>query len=175
MRQDGGDAETGTGIELGARLSYTRPGVTVEGTVRALVAHEEAGYKEWGASGTVRIDPRASGRGLSFTLTPSWGNAGSAAERLWGLVNAREITPDNDFEARRRVDAELGYGVGTHPGVFTPFVGLGFAEDSARTLRLGTRWTLGPAMSLNLEATRLEAANDDTADQRLGLTLRARW
>ena len=175
LRQDAGDAETGAGIELGARLSYTRPGVTVEGAMRALVAHQEAGYEEWGASGAVRIDPGTSGRGLSFTLTPAWGNAGSAAERLWGLGNAREITPDANFEAGRRLDAELGYGVVAHPGVITPFVGLGLAEDGARTLRLGGRWALGPTTSLNLEATRLDAANDDTVDQRLGLTFSTRW
>ena len=34
---DGGDAETGTGLEVGA-----------------LVAHEESGYEEWGASGAIR-------------------------------------------------------------------------------------------------------------------------
>ena len=120
VRQDGGDADTGAGIELGARLRYTRPGVTVEGAVRGLVAHEEAGYEEWGASGAIRIDPGTSGRGLSFRLTPSWGHAGSAAERLWGLGDARGLAPDAEVEAGQRLDAELGYGVGAHPGVVTP-------------------------------------------------------
>ena len=175
VRQDGGDAETGAGIELGARLRYTRPGVTVEGAVRGLVAHEEAGYEEWGASGAIRIDPGTSGRGLSFRLTPSWGHAGSAAERLWGLGDARGLAPDAKVEAGQRLDAELGYGVGAHPGVVTPFAGLGLADGGARRLRLGARWALGPATSLNLEGTRLEAANDDKADHRLGLTFNARW
>ena len=175
VRQDGGDAETGAGIELGARLRYTRPGVTVEGAVRGLVAHEEAGYEEWGASGAIRIDPGTSGRGLSFRLTPSWGHAGSAAERLWGLGDARGLAPDAEVEAGQRLDAELGYGVGAHPGVVTPFAGLGLADGGARRLRLGARWALGPATSLNLEGTRLEAANDDEADHRLGLTFSARW
>ena len=175
VRQDGGDAETGTGIEVGARLRYTRPGVTVEGAVRGLVAHEEAGYEEWGASGAIRIDPGTSGRGLSFRLTPSWGHAGSAAERLWGLGDARGLAPDAEVEAGQRLDAELGYGVGAHPGVVTPFAGLGLADGGARRLRLGARWALGPATSLNLEGTRLEAANDDKADHRLGLTFNARW
>ena len=175
VRQDGGDAETGTGIEVGGRLSYARPGVTVEGAVRGLVAHEEAGYEEWGASGAIRIDPGASGRGLSFRLTPSWGHAGSAAERLWGLGNARGFAPDAEVEAGQRLDAELGYGVGAHPGVVTPFASAGLADGGARKLRLGARWALGPATSLNLEGTRLEAANDDKADHRLGLTFNARW
>ena len=175
VRHDGGDAETGAGIELGARLRYTRPGVTVEGAVRGLVAHEEAGYEEWGASGAIRIDPGTSGRGLSFRLTPSWGHAGSAAERLWGLGDARGLAPDAEVEAGQRLDAELGYGVGAHPGVVTPFASAGLADGGARRLRLGARWALGPATSLNLEGTRLEAPNDDEADHRLGLTFSARW
>ena len=175
LRQDGGDAETGTGIEIGGRLSYARPGVTVEGAVRGLVTHTEAGYEEWGAAGAIRIDPGASGRGLSFTLTPSWGHAASAAERLWGLGDARGLAPDGEVEAGQRLDAELGYGVGAHPGVVTPFAGLGLADGGARRLRLGVRWALGPATNLNLEGTRLKAANDDKADHRLGLTFSARW
>ena len=174
VRQDGGDAETGAGVEVGGRLSYTRPGVTVEGAVRALVAHEASGYEEWGASGAIRIDPGASGQGLSFTLTPAWGNAGSAAERLWGLGDAHELAPDGEFEAGRRLDAELGYGVGARPGVVTPFAGIGVADGGARTLRLGARWALGPATSLNLEGVRNAAANDN-GDQRIGLTFSARW
>ena len=67
------------------------------------------------------------------------------------------------------------YGVGADPGVVTPFAGLGLADGGARRLRLGARWALGPATSLNLEGTRLEAAKDDEADQRLGLTFSARW
>ena len=85
LRYDGGDAETGTGVELGGALRYQGAGVTIEGAVRTLVAHERSGYEEWGASGAIRIQPSASGRGLSVTLAPTWGAAASGVERLWGL------------------------------------------------------------------------------------------
>ena len=44
LRHDGGDAETGTGIEVGGGLSYADPalGLTVEAKARGLVAHEDA-------------------------------------------------------------------------------------------------------------------------------------
>ena len=63
LRHDGGDAETGTGIEIGGGLRYTDPGTgfTVDAKARGLVAHEAADYAEWGVSGTVRIDPGAGG------------------------------------------------------------------------------------------------------------------
>ena len=57
VRIDGGDAETGTGLELGAGVRYARGPITIEGQVRALVAHEESGYQEWGASGAIRCQP----------------------------------------------------------------------------------------------------------------------
>ena len=59
LRHDGGDAETGTGVELGGRVSYTDAGsgLTVEANARKLIAHEDSGYEEWGAGGSVRLDP----------------------------------------------------------------------------------------------------------------------
>ena len=54
LRHDGGDAETGTGPEVGAGLGYVAGTLTVEGEVRTLVAHAESGYEEWGMSGAKR-------------------------------------------------------------------------------------------------------------------------
>ena len=72
FRHAGGDAEMGAGIEIGGGLSYTDPtsGLTAETRVRGLLAHEDSDYTEWGASGSVRLEPDASGRGLSFSLAP---------------------------------------------------------------------------------------------------------
>ena len=67
LRHDGGDAERGAGLEAGAGISYQRPGVTLAGNIRGLLAHEAAGYEEWGASATIRVAPGAAGRG---TLVP---------------------------------------------------------------------------------------------------------
>ena len=173
LRHDAGDAETGTGVEVGGRIAYARPGVSVEGAVRTLIAHEDSGYEEWGASASVRIDPGQSGRGLSFTLTPALGATGSASERLWGLSDTGGLADDGEFEAGRRIETELGYGLRGPVGVVTPFAGLGLADES-RTLRLGTRWTLAPSTSMNLEGVRSESADND-AEHRVGLTFSASW
>ena len=74
------------------------------------MAHEASGYEEWGASGSVRIDPGASGRGLSFSLTPTWGAAGSGVEQLYGLEHTRGLAENREFDPKARLDAELGYG-----------------------------------------------------------------
>ena len=178
VRVDGGDAETGTGVELGAGVSYTAGRFVIEGAVRALVAHEASGYEEWGASGAVRLQPGASGRGLSLTLNPTWGNAANDAERLWQARAAGELGLAEDFEAQARLEAEFGYGfsVGGMPGVMTPYAGFTAAGGESRAVRTGARWRIAPDATLNLEAARSEGANDDTPpEHRIGLEATFRW
>ena len=86
LRHDGGDAETEPGVELGAGLRYSAGALTIEGAVRALVAHEDSGYEEWGASGAIRVVPSPSGHGLSLSLAPSWGSMAGGAEALWSAL-----------------------------------------------------------------------------------------
>ena len=104
LRHDGGDAETGTGIDVGAGVSYADPelGLTVEGTARGLLAHEDTDYREWGASGSVRIDPGAAGRGLALSLSPAWGADLGGAERLWSARDARGLAATDTFEPAGR-------------------------------------------------------------------------
>ena len=162
VRHDAGDAERGTGLELGASLRYASGGVSIEGAVRGLLAHEDTDYREWGASGAIRIDPGASGRGLSFSVTPSWGNASSAAERLWSARDAAGLAQGDDFEAKTRFETELGYGLRAPVGLglITPYTGLTLSDGDSRTWRAGARWKLSDAASLNLEGTREERGGD---------------
>ena len=64
LRNDGGDGETGTGIEAGGALRYSdaESGLTVEGRVRTLLNHS-GDYEETGVSGLVRIAPARPARG----------------------------------------------------------------------------------------------------------------
>ena len=177
VRRDGGDTQRGAGLEVGAGLRYARSAVTVEGRVRALALHEASGYEEWGASGSVRVDPSASGRGLSLTLAPAWGDAASAVERLWSLRDAGGLAVNADFEPRARLDAELGYGLKgpRGVGVATLYAGLGLAGEGERAWRAGARWDLAPGFTLGLEATRHEPSIDDPPAHRLLLRGALRW
>ena len=181
LRHDGGDAETGTGVELGGRIAYANAvsGLSVEASARTLVAHEDAGYEEWGASGSVRLDPGASGRGLSLTLAPTFGAASSGVERLWSLRDARELAADDAFEPEARLDAEVGYGLPVF-GAFTgtPYAGLGLS-DGGRDWRVGWRLTParpGLALELGVEGAWAEPANDEARPEH-GVMLQGsvRW
>ena len=180
LRHDGGDAETGTGVEVGGRIRYTDAGsrLTVEANARTLVAHEDSDYREWGAGGSVRLGPGASGRGLSLTLAPVWGTPSSGVDRLWSARDAAGLAPGGEFEAERRLKGEVGYGFGAFGGrgLMTPYAGLGLAAAGDRTWRAGARWSLAPHLAMSLDGTRRESGNDDEPPQH-GLMLRGvlRW
>ena len=177
VRHDGGDAETGTGVELGGRIAWSDPGtgLGVEARVRALVAHEDSKYREWGASGAVRLAPGERGRGLSFSLAPNWGTPGSGVDRLWSARDARGLAPNSggDFEPESRLEGEFGYGLPVFGGRFTGTPNAGFAlSDSSREVRIGWRMTSAAqghsGFEVSLDATRREAANDTEASAAAG-------
>ena len=167
LRHDGGDAETGTGLEVGAGLSYVAGPLTVEGQVRTLIAHEESGYEEWGASGAMRITPSASGRGLTLSIAPQWGRTGSATEQLWSARDASAIGTDRVFEGDARLAVDAGYGVGLAHGhgVLTPYAGLTLGDAGSRAVRTGARWQVGPDAALGLEDTRQTNAAGEVDNQ----------
>ena len=139
MRYDGGDADTGMGIEIGAGMRYvlTSLGLMIEGRVRGLIAHQEGSYEEWGGSGTIRLSPNPSGEGLSLRVSPSWGNTSGSARALWSRPNMGDIASGRNSEvySSNRVSAEVAYGVPVGDKfVATPFIGI---QDRHKRLGLG--------------------------------------
>ena len=161
LRYDGGDAETGAGVELGGGLRYADPvrGLTVEARARALLAHEDGGYEEWGLSGSLQLDPGRLGRGLSLRLASGWGMTDSGTDALWQQQTASGLTQGAGQTPQGRVKAEWAYGLDvpwTH-GLLTPYGSVEMAADRRRTLRLGWRFELGQSLSLSLTGERREA------------------
>ena len=177
IRHDGGDAETGTGLELGGGIRYTGRGIAVGGAVRTLVAHDESGYEEWGASGTLRMDPGVSGRGLSLTLAPVWGAASSGVSHLWSLPGGRSLAQAEEFDPTARLAGEIGYGIGLrgNMGVATPYAGLSMENGVSRTLRVGTRWNIAPDASLGLEGRRGEKSGAEGPVNAFAIRAVVRW
>ena len=172
VRLDGGDAETGVGLEVGAGLRYAGAGVTLGGALRTLLAHHETGYEEWEASARLRIDPPVSGRGLSLTLAPTLSAGGGAGERPWWGDDARSLLAESaQFERGSRLDAELGYGVSLSGlrGLLTPYGGLSLRGGGAHEWRLGARWAVMPSFDLSLEGAHRRAAGEEDSDQALML------
>ena len=177
LRRDGGDAARGIGMEARAGIRYTAPGMTIEASAHSLFGHQRREYEEWGASGSIRVAPGTSGRGVSLTVAPSWGAAASGVDRLWSIQDTSRLTPNSDPEPGGRLEAEIGYGMGMPGGrgVLTPYTGLSLSNDGERTYRAGGRWNVAPAFNLSLEGDRRESADDDPPGHTLILRASPRW
>ena len=175
-RWDGGDGETGAGVELGVGVEWALPsrGLVVEARGRTLAAHAGA-VEDWGVSGSARLLPGPGGRGPSFELSPGWGASESGFGRLWSEgVAGRASSDEGGEEGAARLGAELGYGFGVWggAGVVTPHAGFGYEEGGDRRYRLGVRLELGPSLEAGLQAGREEGAADPEHDVKLNLRLR---
>ena len=110
-RFDGGAADTGAGLEVGAGLHYAYPawGLTVAANGRVLMTHEDREFREWGAGGSIRVAPGPAGRGPSLTLTSAWGDPASGAQQLWSQTAgvAAAIAPDPARAPAAQVEGEL--------------------------------------------------------------------
>ena len=156
LRHDGGDGETGAGLELGGGLRYLdrEAGLTVEGHGRWLTVHGGT-LREWGFGALVRFAPGTGGRGPSVSLMPSWGESASGVQRLWDSGAADPLLYD---APGARLEAQFGYGFTPFKGagVLTPYGGVRLAREVARGYRLGGRLAVGRAASVSLEAERRE-------------------
>ena len=97
LRHDGGDAETGSGLELGGGLRWAGlKGFSVEVRARGLLAHEEHDYEEWGVSASIGLSPGEGDRGLSMRVGSAWGAASGGVERLWSqrALSGSSFDPD---------------------------------------------------------------------------------
>ncbi len=182
-RHDDGDAETGFGVDAGGGIAWADPGsgLRLSLDARGLLAHEAAGFREWGVSGALHYDPNpVSGRGLSLALAPSWGAASTGgADALIGRESLAWMSREGTRPADARLRAELAYGFPAFGGRFTgtPYLGFGLTQ-AGRDFRIG--WRLAAArrddvdMTLGLEAARREyavAGPEHRASLRFGL----RW
>ena len=75
-RHDGGDAETGFGVEVGGGLEWTAPGMglVLDVSGRTLLAHGDDDLKDRGFSAALAYDPApATGRGASLSVRQDFG------------------------------------------------------------------------------------------------------
>ena len=154
LRHDGGDAETGAGMDVGGGLvvSDSSTGLAVDLRVRMLVMHQAEGFRERGMAVSLSYNPRPSTPlGLVARVAPSWGGqATSGAEALWGRETMGGMSPGG-VASGNRLDGEVGYGlpVGSR-FVGTPRVGFSTSEYG-RDYRAGYGLGLLNRGSLSLE------------------------
>lgn len=142
VQHDGGDAESGYGVDMGVGIAARDPsaGISAEIRGRTLLVHEADGLREWGLSGSIRYDSAPStDLGLELSLTSSRG----ASARRTGDALGKAGVAGGPVAATARgaapsVEAEIGYGLPLADCMLTGRPSFGFGRSgSARTYRTG--------------------------------------
>ena len=178
-RHDGGDAETGFGVELGGGVAWSDPalGLSLDLSGRTLLSHEDDALEDRGYAASLGFDPDpATERGPSFALRQELG--ARAQGGLDALFASDPLDGRTQSEATSRWTAQAAYGFPAFGGRFTasPHVGLGLSA-TARDYNLGWRWTPAanaPDLSFGLGATRRES-DAAAPEHTVGFEVRARW
>ena len=179
-RHDGGDAETGFGVEIGGGIAWSDPalGLSLDVSGRTLIAHGNDDLKDRGYAAALAFDPDpATGRGPSLSLRQEFG--GQANGGLDALFQPATLEDRTGSEAASRWAMEAAYGFPAFGGRWTgsPHMGLGLAT-ATRDYSLGWRLTPeaanAPALSFGLRATRRES-DTAQAEHTVGVEITARW
>ena len=185
-RHDGGDAETGFGVDIGGGLSWVHPasGISAEVSGRGLLTHDSRSFRNFGISGSFAWDPDpASNRGPSLSLRQTAGGAAAGGmDALLGRETLAGLAANDNGSGlqNRRLELRLGYGFSAFGDRFTSTPEIGFGLSNAgRDYRLGWRLSRMPgdggSLGLSVEARRRESAGESVPPEhevRFGLAAR---
>ena len=186
-RFDGGDGQTGGGLELagGVRILNAESGFGLEAKGRILAMHTGDGYSESGIGVTASFEPGAAGRGITFRLSPRWGGSADSTDLFWDEVgnvrDASQYAYGLDRAQTWGVDAALGYGFGLRsmPGVVTPFGQMDVTGARDQRIRVGVRYGLMQGLlggtQVELSAERVDGEMHRIGETRVLVSGRARF
>ena len=118
LRHDGGDAETGFGLDLGSGIAFSHPewGLQAEVRGRGLLTHAAEGFRDQGFSGSLSWQQQPdSDLGAMLSLTQTMGESSSGgADALLSRVNLEGLAASDDEGTglqHQRMDLQLSYGL----------------------------------------------------------------
>ena len=173
LRHDGGDAETGFGMDLGGGIVLSHPerGLEAELRGRGLLSHAAEGFRDRGFSGSLswRQKPDSDlGAALSLTQTTGGFSSGGADALLSRVtmenLEANDTSGNNNLNQRLELRFSYGFPAFGDRFTLTPELGLGL-YDSGRDYRVGGSLTRpddgesGESFAFSLDVTRRENAN----------------
>ena len=176
LRHDGGDAETGFGLEIGGGIGFSDPArglsVTVDG--RTLALHEDGAFASWGLGLGLSWDPRPeTKRGWSLSAKQGFGGASTGGVDALLGPEAFPGLPGTVGDAGWSLEAAFGTGLG-HGMVGSPY-GRASGTDGVDGLRLG--WRVEPdanhAADASLDLWAQPGTDGD--GNEAGAGLRWRW
>ena len=144
IRQDGGDAETGFGLDLGAGIAWKDPqrGISAELKGRTLLSHAEEEFQDQGLALSFSWDPSPSNRGPYLSMGHAMGATATAdMDALFNPATFEQT--DGNPSNGQQFAAELAYGFPVHNDrlTLTPAVAMALSPTSRN---YGLLWSLAP-------------------------------
>ena len=181
FRQDTGDAETGTGMEVSGGLRWHAPaqGLTLDVAGQTLVTHAEEDFETWGAAAMLQWDPSPTTlTGPTLALHQTYGGPASGGNpAFWTEDPLSTSAGSAPAPADLRLGAEFAWGLALGKGtrVVIPTLSYGWSPAN-RDLAVGWRLpSLSPrAMNMELTVTHREAVRTPDV-QGVSLTLTRTW
>ena len=151
VRHDGGDAETGFGIDFGGGLAWSAPnrGVAFELEGRSLLTHENDDFRNWSYAAKLVYDPKPATRmGFSSSIGYEWDQSASSGIDALLDEGVSNLSTDKQGEVQTQFNFAYGYELGGSWFIASPYFGYGYS-DSSREYKLG--WQLIPLHQYNYE------------------------
>ena len=175
----------GEGDEYGLKLRYTWKHIDIEAGARSMqLDSDEGSYEEEGYFMTFSLGSCKNcshNRGFAMSLSPTWGNISSGAQRLWDESHLNRVGPvssgsDAGTDTAKSLSTEFSYGLALPVGgraVMVPYSRLQTGGDNQWSTAFGTRLQFGDNFEVNFERTGQIGGQSSTAGElKLGATLR---
>ncbi len=169
LRQDGGDAETGMGVELGGGIRWSTSRLRVELGGRTLVLHTDEGMREWGLMGAIEYR-KPSQLGPSMRVRPLWGNVYGGD--LWRDAPLHSVALGGTDQ---RVEMELGYGMPIRQSLGQSIIGM-TVDPRGHSYRVGYNLHVKHGLQFSVATTaRTLEANKTPPSYGLSGRMDLRW
>ena len=144
FRNDGGDGQTGNGVEVAGGVRVDTNSLTLEARGRFLATHSAEDFSERGVSVMLNFHPSSDESGLSFSLTPHWGSTTDSGKAIWTNTaqNLSAVPYGNAFGVSNgmTLNSKLSYGFELSHGKYmlTPYVDVQDSGYYGKTVMVGT-------------------------------------
>ena len=146
FRSDGGDGETGSGVEIASGLRVAQPGFAIDAQFRTLASSGVDDYSETGFSATATVNPGQTATGFSMSVTPRWGADSHGTDLLWNdsmqMNSLDQYVMSDAFSAEETfmVSSKMSYGLTVLNDQFRlkPYLNVNSRKERPSSVLLGT-------------------------------------
>lgn len=180
LRNDGGDGDTGSGLEFTGGVKLNQGVYSLELMGRTFETRGQQPYSERGIGMVATVNPSLDGTGFSATISPQWGASTAFDSAIWrdlsrvdpGLGTKRD-SYTHPIDAQLQLSTQVGYGflLAEERFLLTPFVL--HAKHGARLQESQFGAQLKQVISAGgTVSSRFAVGRTDRLDDRDAITLR---